>query len=177
MLNLTTGVKLFVEALFRADPTVDQFASANGNVSRQFVKSLANGVGLDQIDGAFSETRTIAASGDFTHDLSDLLDVFGRALALVRIKGIFVYADPGNTNNVNVFAFGGVNEFAAPLIIGGIVDDPITASISVPPGGVLALLAPTAAGWPVSTDVNFTLANSGSGTGVTFDLLLLGGTT
>lgn len=129
---------------------------------------LSNGTGSGQADVVFSDTVTIAASGTLELDLrGSMVNPIGGAAVFAKVKAIVVKARAGNTNNVVV---GGAvsNPFVGPF---GAVED----TIAVPPGGALVLLAP-AAGWAVGAGASDILkfANSSSGTGVTFDLLIIG---
>ncbi len=173
-MNLNTSLKVICEAIFSNPATSTQFATADANINRSQFVTLANGVGLNQVDKAYSETHTLAASASRTLDLTSLTDIFAAALAFVRIKAILIFADAGNANTVDVFKYG-ATEFTGPVTLGGIALDTPTLTLSVPPGGLLTLLAPTAAGWPVSTTTDLTIANGGGGTSVTYDVLLLGG--
>jgi len=173
-MNLNTSLKVICEAIFSNPATATQFGTADANINRSQFATLTNGVAINQVDKAYSETPTLAASASRTLDLTALTDIFAAALAFVRIKAILIFADAGNVNTVNVFKYG-ATEFVGPLVLGGISADTPTLTLDVPPGGLLALLAPTAAGWPVSTTTDFTIANGGGGTGVTYDVLLLGG--
>lgn len=130
--------------------------------------NLANGTGAGQADLVFSDERTIAASGNEDLDLSDVLvDAFGNTITMVRLKGIIVVADAGNTNNVLVGrpASNGVPLFFAANDI-----------LVVRPGGTFAWLDPVGSGIAVTAGtgdlINF--ANSAGGTGVTYKVILIG---
>lgn len=166
-MNLNTTLKVICEALFSNPATASQFATADANVNRSQFATLTSGVGLNQVDKAFSETRTIAAAGDHTYDLTALTDIFAGALAFVRVKAILIFAAAANTNNV-VMGNAAGDQFLGPL---GAAND----TISVAPGGCLVCLAPTAAGWALGITTDLMIANSAGGTGVTYDLLILGG--
>lgn len=129
---------------------------------------LAQGTSSSMVDLAYQDTRTIAASGTYNLDLSGTQDtnVFGVSLAFVKVKSIYVKAAAANTNNVIVGA--GTNPFVGPL--GG-----TTPTITLPPGGELLLTAPVG-GWTVTAATADILkfANSSSGTGVDFDVIITG---
>ncbi len=132
----------------------------------EFAKSMASGTGSNQADKIFSDQRTINASGDETLDLTNLTDVFGALLSFAKVKAILIKAATGNTNNVVVG--NAANPFAGPLSAG-------TTTITLPPGGVAMLAAP-AGGWTVtggSAD-EIKIANSGAGTSVTYDIVIVG---
>lgn len=130
---------------------------------------LTSGVGLNQVDKMYAETRTLAASGTTTLDLAgSLTDVFGSVLTFARIKMIAIFALAANTNNVLMGAAAGT-QFLGPL--GSNTD-----TIATVPGGCTICIAPTATGWAVGAGATDFLkfANSAGSTGVTYDLVLLG---
>lgn len=130
-----------------------------------------NGVGANQAAVIYSKTRTLAASANEDLDLNGttLLDAFGTALALTKVKGLIIVAAPGNTNDVVV---GGAssNGFIAPF--GSATD-----KIKVQPGGMLVLVTPSAAGYAVTaaTADLLRIANGGGTTGVTYTIIVIGG--
>jgi hypothetical protein len=129
---------------------------------------LKNGIGASQADLIFSDQRVLAASANETLDLAGaLLDAIGAAAVFAKVKALLIRAANANVNNVVVGA-AAANPFLGPL--GG-----VTPTITLPPGGFVLLAAPVA-GWAVgngATD-NLKIANSGAGTGVTYDIALLG---
>lgn len=66
--------------------------------------SLTDGIGANQADVMWSDTRTLAASANENLDLAggSLTNAFGVTATFARIKAILIMADTGNTNNVNV---------------------------------------------------------------------------
>lgn len=141
-------------------------ASAPVNYQRQF--TLSEGAGLNAANKIWSDNRTIAASGTDDLDVAGVLtDPFGASITLARIKGIFVFASSANSNNVVVGA--GTNPITT--IMGG-----TTPTIIVRPGGMLALWAPDATAYTVTaaTADILRIANSGAGTSVNYDIVLIG---
>lgn len=122
---------------------------------------------LGLADVLYKDTRTLAASASENLDLSgSLLDAFGTAIAPAEIVLIYVKAAAGNTNSVVI---GNVNNaFPGPL--------GATGTYTVTPGEYY--LATSRAGWPVvnSTGDHLKIANSGSGTAVTYDIVVIGRT-
>jgi hypothetical protein len=130
--------------------------------------ALASGVGANQADKVWSDQRPIAASGTDSLDLAGVLtDVFGAAFTLARIKGLYVAAAAANVNNVNVTrpAANGVPLFLA-------AGD----GIPVRPGGAFLWVAPDATGVAVTAGTGdlLDIVNSGAGTGVTYDIVIIG---
>jgi len=121
-MNLNTSLKVICEAIFSNPATATQFGTADANINRSQFATLTNGVAINQVDKAYSETHTLAASASRTLDLTALTDIFAAALAFVRIKAILIFADAGNVNTVNVFKYG-ATEFVGPLVLGGISAD------------------------------------------------------
>lgn len=132
--------------------------------------NLATGTGANQADKLWHDIRTLTASATEDLDLAGVLldPVLGTAMTFVKVKGIFVYADPGNTNDVVIGA--GTNPFIGPFGAG-------THTIKVPPGGIHVSYAPGLAGLgtvtPATADV-LKVANSGAGTSVTYQVVIIG---
>jgi hypothetical protein len=128
----------------------------------------SSGTGANQADKIFSDTRTIAASGTDDLDLAGvLIDPLGVAITMARLKGMIVKASASNTNNVVM----GLGTNPITTILGG-----TTPTLTIRPGGLLALFAPDVVGYVVtaSTADILRFANSGAGTGVTYDIILVG---
>jgi hypothetical protein len=131
--------------------------------------SLADGTAAGQADVIFADTRTLAASATEDLDLAgSLLDPLGGAAVLARVKALVVVADAGNTNDVVV---GGAASNGWSTMLG---EDAVT----LRPGAFLAVgcAAADADGYEVtgSTGDLLTVANSGAGTSVSYDIILIG---
>lgn len=131
--------------------------------------SFADGVGANQANVFFADTRTLTASSTEDLDLTgSLSDVFGASLVNARIKAIRISAAAGNTNNVIVGAASGT-QWASLLNAAG--------TLTLPPGAYFEAAVPTAAGWAVtggSADL-LKVANSAGSTSVTYTIELIGG--
>jgi hypothetical protein len=149
--------------------TTADLGSNSGTRSLAAALTLVDGVDAGEADVAFVDTRTLAASADEDLDLAGggLLGVDGAAFAPARVKLLVVKASADNANDVVVTrpASNGVPVFGA-------AGD----AVSVRPGGVLVLAAVDATGYAVtaSTGDLINVANSGSGTGVTYDVAIVG---
>jgi hypothetical protein len=124
---------------------------------------------FNQANVLFTDTRTLAASGSEDLDLAGLLtDAFGASIAAAEIVAIFIAAAAGNTNDVNV-SRPATNGFAGPFLAAG-------DGISVKPGEWAAMVSQ--AGWPVTAATGdlLNIANSGAGTGVDYDIVIIGRT-
>jgi len=137
----------------------------------ELVQSFEDGVGAGQVNQAWGDTRTIAASGTDDLDLNGaaLTNAFGVAIAFVRVKAIAVKAASGNANNV-IVGGAAATQFVGPF-------GAATHTIAIAPGGAFLIVNPTAAGWTVGAGASdlLRIANGGAGTPVTYDIAILGG--
>ena len=129
---------------------------------------LVSGTGSGQADLMFSDTRTIAASSSENLDLAGgLTDPNGNTLTFVKVKAIYIKAASANTNDVQV---GGAasNAFTGPFA-------DATDKISLKAGQAM-LITNVATGWTVtaSTGDILKVANSSSGSGVDYDIIIFG---
>lgn len=134
-------------------------------------QDFTSGAGADQADMMWTDRRTLSASATEDLDLAGVLvNALGQTQTFARIKAIMVKAAAGNTNNVNVIrpAANGVPLFLA-------AGD----GIAVKPDGLFLWVAPDASGVAVTpaTGDLLTITNSGAGTGVTYDIVIIGAAT
>lgn len=155
---------------FKYSSTVDI-----GNVTHEAawspILSFTDGTGANAAKVAFTDERSISASSSENLDLAGgLTDAFGNAITFTKIRGIFVYAASTNTNNVLV---GGA---ASNTFVNWVSD--ATDVIVVRPGGMFALIAPDSTGYGVtaSTGDILKVANSSSGSSVTYKIGIFGTT-
>jgi hypothetical protein len=132
-------------------------------VSAAFTDGVASGMA----DRMFSDSRTLAASATEDLDLAgSLTDAFGAVLTFAKLKLVMIKASSSNTNDVVLSrpASNGVPLFAA-------AGD----SIAIKPGGVFFWYVP-GAGVTVTAATGdlMTLTNSAGGTGVDYDVVLMG---
>lgn len=130
--------------------------------------NLLNGITASKADVIFSDRRTIAASGNEDLDLSGTLEnALGEAAVFAKVKAILVRAASGNTNNV-VIGPAAANGFTGPF---GAATD----RVAIPPGGAFLVAAPSA-GWAVTAGTGdlLNVANSGAGTAVEYDIIVVG---
>lgn len=150
-------------------------ASGSADIRPSFSVTFADGAGANAVNLEWSDTRTIVASGTEEIDLTGttgspivtMTDIYGQTVSFARIKAIMVTAASANTNNVNV-SRGASNGCALFLANGD--------GIQVRPGGAFMWVAPDATGVAVtggSSDI-LTIANSSSGTSVTYSITILG---
>lgn len=140
--------------------------SSSLNYSKAY--TISNGTVADSANMIWTDTRTISASGTDDLDLAGVLtDSYGGSITFTKIKGIIVSAAAGNTNLVLVG--GGSANFINWVGAAGDI-------IKVRPGGVFALYANDATGYAVTATTAdiLEIANSSSGTSVTYDIVLIG---
>ena len=131
--------------------------------------TIGNGGGANQADMIFQDKRTLAASASESLDLftGALKDSFGASVTLSAIKALIVTADGGNTNDVQV---GGAGSNAVSGLFGSTTD-----YATIKPGGMLVLVAPTAAGYLVDTTHKLLkVANSAGTTQVIYNIIIFG---
>lgn len=163
------SLSLTVKAGIRGNHTnALDLGTADLPVDVQAAIALANGTGANQADLYWSDTRTIAASATDSIDLAGALGgAFGAAQVFARVKAIFVKAAAANANNVNVTrpASNGVPVFLA-------AGD----GLPVRPGGALLWVAPDVTGVAVTAGTGdlLDIVNSGAGTSVTYDIVIVG---
>jgi hypothetical protein len=149
----------------------NQKALTTGQAPLSYAQSLilGSGTGANQADRLWSDTRTLAASAAEDLDLAGVLvDALGATVTLARVKGLIIAASSGNTNNLiigNAASNGFVSWVGAA-----------THTVTVRPGGVFALFAPDATAYAVTaaTADLLHIANSGAGTTVTYDVVIIG---
>lgn len=164
-MGLTTKLKAAIEYRLTASPDL---GNAEAKYAGAAAVDLASGTGDNQADRVFSDTRTLAASATEDLDLAGTLtNPLGAAVVFAKIKAILIKAAAGNTNNV-VVGGAAATQFVGPF-------GAVTHTISVPPGGQFMISAPKA-GWAVGAGTAdlLKLANSGAGTGVSFDIVVIG---
>lgn len=162
MLNLK--LQMLVQGAYEASRDV---ANARQDISHQRTLQLASGTANGQADLFFADTRTLAASASEDLDLAGgLTDAFGSTLTHVEIVGVMISALAANTNNVLV---GGAASNAWGAIFGATND-----ILVLKPGASLLLMCDTGYAVTAGTGDLLKIANSGSGTGVTYTIVLIG---
>lgn len=167
---LTASVRASISA---TQTLAGDLGSGKFDAAISVLQAFLDGAGAGAADRMFKDTRTLAASAAEDLDVATgggLIDAFGAALAMARIKAVIVKAAPGNTNNVRISrpAANGVPLFFA-------AGD----GLDIKPGGVFLWMAPDAAGVVVTaaTADLISLANSAAGSAVTYDIIILGAAT
>jgi hypothetical protein len=141
-----------------------------GAAPMEYTKKMTwtNGTTVDKADLVYSDTVTVAASGTQAFDLAgSLSSIYGATLTYVELKALLVVAAVGNTNNcrLNRPASNGVPLFLAA-----------SDGIDIPPGGFFFWACPADGKVTVTAATGdlINVDNSSSGTGVTFDIVIIG---
>jgi hypothetical protein len=116
----------------------------------------------------FTDTRTLGISATEDLDLAGVLtDAFGAVITFVKIKALIIKAAAANTNNVNLSRPAGAT--GVPIFLA------VSDGIIIPPGYTFAWFG-SGAGITVtpSTGDLITLTNSGAGTSVNYDVVIIG---
>ncbi len=164
---LTSLVNVAVSAALTKSTNIGAIGATPLQALRAY--STADGTGLGQADKIFFDRRTLAASASEDLDLAGtLLDIYGATITFARIKTMLIAADAGNTNNVIV---GNATTNGFITWVGAAAH-----TVTVRPGGVLLVAASDATSYAVTAGTGDLLhvANSGAGTSVTYDVVLIG---
>lgn len=165
-MSLTSRVRVELAALLTG---THDFAPPGSNLSKARSWSFPSGTGAGQADKVFADRRTLAASATENLDLAgSLTDALGATLTFARVRALLIEASSANTNNVLV---GGAASAQFATMFGDATD-----VLVVRPGGLVLLVAPDTTGYAVAATTGDLLkvANSSSGTGVTYDITILG---
>lgn len=165
---LTSKVRVAVDAAQTG--TID-LGGKSASASKNWAVSFANGAAAGQANVVWQDTRTIAASGTDDIDLTGTLtDAFGATITTAKVKTVLVAAAAGNTNNVVV---GGATSNQFTSIFGDATD-----KVVIRPGGVFAISVGdadlNAYAVTAGTGDLLRVTNSGAGTSVTYDIIVLG---
>lgn len=164
-LQTTIDVNLLATLAAALPADVGNLATAPVKATKRL--TLTTGTGNGQADKVFAGTRTVTASSTDALDLAGvLIDPFGATLTIVKLKALLVRAASTNTNSVRVNrpATNGVPLFLA-----------VSDGIDVLPGGLFLWVAPNAGVTvtPATGDL-INIDNSGAGTSVTYDVVIIG---
>ncbi|MFJ5638652.1 hypothetical protein [Streptomyces sp. NPDC093223] len=168
-MTLASGATLAVAA---AAELVSSLDLGSGRAPQSLTRkvTLGAGTGAGNADLVWSDRRTLAASASESLDLAGTLaDAFGATINFARIKGLLIAASKDNANNVIVGAAAS-NQWATLLGTAG--------TLTLRPGAFFALGTDasdaTAYAVTASTGDLLKIANSGAGTGVTYDIHIIG---
>lgn len=164
--TLKTIITAQIEGLFKN--ILDLSTPADALLERTKIQ-LGNGTTANNADLVFHDRRTINASSSEDLDLAggSLLSPFGAGLTFVELRAVMISASLSNVNNVRVSrpASNGVPLFLAA-----------SDGIDVPPGGCFMWACPADGKVTVTAGTGdlITVANSSSGSAVTYDVVIVG---
>ena len=164
--NLTTQLSLKVATT--GSSSSFGLSTVTDPVTKDYTQLLSSGTGSNQASNQFHDQRTLTASSSENLDLAGALtNGFGQTLTFTAIKAIIIHASSANTNNV-VVGGAGSNGFTT-------WSTATDSTVSLPPNGTLILVNP-GSGWSVTAGTGDLLkvANSGAGTSVVYDVILIG---
>jgi len=166
---MPVSASLSMAATVQQTKTLDLTTVSDPLTFRRAVQ-LSTGTGAGQADKVFHDRRTLAASATEDLDLAGVLsDAFGAGITFARIKGLYIAASAANANNVVVGAAAS-NAWATLLNA--------TGTITLRPGASFGAMAGPAdgTGWAVTAGTGDLLkvANSAGGTGVDYDVIIVG---
>lgn len=163
---LTGSIQVAVNGVFTGGPNLGM---GSFNLNYPSVFGITNGTGAGQANMIWSSTRALSASSSENLDLyGSLTDNYGTVINFTKIKGILIKASAGNTNNVLV---GGAASDAFINWVGDATD-----IVIVRPGGMFMSYAPDSTAFAVTSGTGDLLkvANSSSGSTVTYDIIIIG---
>lgn len=118
----------------------------------------------------FADTRTLSASANEDLDLAGVLtNAFGATITAAEVVAMLFVAADGNTNSVQVKAAAS-NGFTGPFLAAG-------DGVAIKPGEWQ--LFTSESGWAVTAGTGdlINVANSAGGSGVSYDVVIIGRTT
>lgn len=166
-MGAAANIKLALDASIDATIDIGTVKHDIAGWSAQHV--LGDGTGADQFKQIFTDTRTISASSNEDLDLAGtLVNALGQTITFTKIRAILIKAAAANVNNV-VLGGAASNQFVGPF-------GAATHTIAVRPGGFFGIAANDATGYAVTAGTGDLLrvANSGAGSSVTYDIVILG---
>ena len=167
-MSTTLKASIGVDLAAKLSEALDlQTRSAPGGLKANYAFDQGTGSTVGNADLLWSDRRSINASSNEDLDFAgSLTGAFGATLTFARIKAVMVKAASTNTNNVVITrpASNGVPLFAAA-----------SDAISVLPGGLFLWVAP-GAGVTVtaSTGDLINVSNSGAGSAVSYEIVVIG---
>ncbi len=167
-MSLNTRLELIIRAT-QTSPLDLGAAAFSPQISKTL--NLTNGTTAGKADRLFTDRRTLAASATENLDLAaSLADPFGATITFAKVKLLYIVASAANSNNV-VIGGAGSNGWTTPF-------GDATDKLVLRPGAfvLLGAGAADATGYAVtaSTGDILLVANSGSGSSVTYDIAIVG---
>lgn len=135
------------------------------SLSKTYTNRFADGEDADEAEAIFTDTRTTSGNDDL--DLAGgVTDAFGNSMTFKSVKALIIQNHSDSTGNALVGAEG-TNEFSS--FFG---DD--TDKLVVPPGGMMMITNPSAAGFVVTAGTGDKLRIAASAGSVSYDIIVIG---
>jgi hypothetical protein len=142
--------------------------TSESKLRKNYQLLLATGTAANQADMIFHDQRVLTASSteDLDVNAGGLSDAFGTTFTIAKLKMLLVCAAAANTNDVVLG--GDTNE--VPYLSAA------ATTHTIAPGGCFCIYDPTLGGWTVTAATGdvIQVANSGAGTSVTYDVVIVG---
>jgi hypothetical protein len=167
MAGVTATLEVSVQA--QLDGTADIGTPTINSSALRVLKFIPGNDTVGKADVMWSDSRTLTASSSENLDLTgSLTGMLGGTVAMAEVCAIYVEAASTNTNSV-VIGGAASNGFLGPF--GG-----ATHTLSLAPGEFTLLSSQN--GWAVTAGTGDLLkvANSGAGTSVTYNIIIIGRT-
>ena len=164
--SLNGSVTLSFNLTLTSDPDI---GTATHVINKTYRTAFTNGTGANQGNMAWQDSGSISASSSTDFDLAgSLTDAFGTTITFTSVKGILIYSDSANGDNLSVGGDG-----AAPFstIFADGSDE-----LLIHPGGKVYLEAPGANGYVVTATTAdiLEITNLDSGGAATYEIILIG---
>jgi hypothetical protein len=166
--SLAVAIRASIQA---SQTKTGDLESAASTIDKAMSVAFSDGVGSNQANRIWKDTRTLAASASENLDLSgSLTDIYGDAVVFARIKALIVIASAVNANNVNVARH---SSTGVPIYLAASDGEPVH------PGGFLVKVWPGATGIPVTAGTGdlLTITNSAGGSSVDYTIVVVGAST
>lgn len=164
---LTSSISIAVDALLTS---AGALTTRSAPLTIRKAVLLSSGTGVGKADRAYAGRRTLAASASEDLDLAGvLLDDLSAVVTFARVKVLVVRAAETNTNNV-IVGGAATNTFVGPF-------GAATHTLAVRPGEAKVICATgDATAYPVTAGTGdlLKIANSGAGSTVTYDIVIIG---
>lgn len=166
--SLTSKITVLVSATL--SNVLDLGSTVQAPLVSQPTQSFANGVGANQANVLWFDTRTLAPSTTDSLDFAagGLVDAFGATVAPAKVRGVIITAATANTQNITLFGDAAQIPLQTACTTG-------TSTVILQPGGIFVFTAPATAGVAVTaTTADIIKIANGAGTSVTYSIVLIG---
>lgn len=160
--GLTANVSIAVGGAY--SNTVDLMTSQGTLAFGSHPVAFSFGTGLNQANMLFTDTRSTAASEDLDVSAGGLIDAFGNAFTIVRMKTLIVCTPTANTGNIVL----GGDANSVPFL------STAATTVTIKPGACFVLTDPSAAGITVTNATGDVIQAAPSAGTQAYDILVIG---